>query len=85
MAMQDEKEHLKPTLAKPEEDEKDPPKSTLARLEQYLIGVLYSFVERDASTKGFWIKVTVAMFLVTAGPAIAIYLFFLGREHGFFD
>ncbi len=66
------------------ENDKDQRKSILARLEEYAIGVLYSFVERDASSWGFWIKITVAMVLVTAGPAIAIGLFFLGRHYGFF-
>ncbi len=68
----------------PMEDEKDHRKSTLAKLEDYAIGMLYSFVERDASSWRFWVKITAVMFAVTAGPAIAIALFFLGRDLGFF-
>ena len=59
-------------------------KPALARLEEYAIGVLYSFIERPADNWRFWVKITVAMFLVTAGPAIAIFLFFLGRDLGVF-
>ena len=80
-----EKDQRKPTLVKLEEYEKRHQKSRLARLEDYAIGFLYSFIERDASTWGFWIKITVVMFIVTAGPMFAIQLFFLGRDHGFFD
>jgi hypothetical protein len=64
---------------------KERPKSSLARLEEYAIGVLYSFIERPADNWQFWVKITVVMFLVTAGPAIVISLFFLGRDLGFFD
>ncbi len=60
-------------------------KSALGRLEDRAIKMLWSFVERDASTPGFWIKITVVMFLTTAGPMIAIWLFFLGRDLGFFE
>ncbi len=67
------------------EDEKEKRRSALQRLEQYAIGVLYSFIERPADNWRFWVKITVVMFLVTAGPAIAIFLFFLGRERGFID
>ncbi len=67
------------------EDEEDTRKPALARLEEYAIGVLYSFIERPADNWRFWVKTTVAMFIVTAGPAILIYLFFLGRDLGFFD
>ena len=67
------------------EDEKDYRKPTLAKLEDYGVRVLYSFIERPADNWQFWVKTTVAMFLVTAGPAILIYLFFLGRDLGFFE
>jgi hypothetical protein len=67
------------------EDAKDNRKSALARLEDYAIGVLWSFVERDASNWRFWVKITVTMYLITAGPAIAISLFFLGRDLGYFN
>ena len=67
------------------EDGKDERKPVLARLEEYAIGVLYSFIERPADDWRFWVKITVVMFLVTAGPAIAIYLFFLGRDLGYFE
>jgi len=56
----------------PMEYEKDYRKPTLAKLEEYGVRMLYSFVERDASNWRFWVKVTVVMFLVTAGPAIVI-------------
>ncbi len=68
-----------------EREVEERPKSALGRLEDYAIGVLWSFVERDASTWQFWVKVSVTMFLVTAGPAIAIGLFFLGRDYGYFE
>lgn len=67
------------------EDEKVERKSALARLEKYAIGVLYSFIERPADNWRFWVKITVVMFLVTAGPAILISLFFLGRDLGYFE
>ena len=57
------------------EGEGDHRKSTLAKLEQYAIGVLYSLVERPADNWRFWVKITVVMFLVTAGPAILIALY----------
>ena len=85
MTAEDEKDSPKPTLAKLEKDEGDSRKSALGRLEDYAIGVLYSFIERDASNWRFWIKVTVAMFLVTAGPAILIGLYFLGHDLGYFE
>ncbi len=67
------------------EDKKDDRKSMLGRLEDYAIGVLYSFLERPADNWRFWVKVTVVMFLLNAGPAIAIYLFFLGRDLGYLE
>ena len=67
------------------EDGKDERKTGLARLEEYAIGVLYSFIERPADNWRFWVKVTVVMFLLNAGPAIAIYLFFLGRDLGYLE
>ena len=67
------------------EEEKEARKPILLRLEEYAIGVLYSFIERDASNWRFWVKLTVVMFLVTAGPAIAIALFFLGRDLGYYE
>ena len=70
MAMEDERDHRKPILA---------------RLDEYGVRVLYSFIERPADNWQFWVKITVTMFIVTAGPAILIYLFFLGRDLGFFD
>ncbi len=85
MAIEDEKDYREPTLAKPEEYKMDQRKSTLAKLEEYVIGVLYSLIERDASTWRFWVKITVVMFLVTGGPAVAIFLYFLGRDHGLFN
>ena len=67
------------------EDGKDERKTGLARLEEYAIGVLYSFIERPADNWRFWVKVTVVMFLLNAGPAIAIYLFFRGRDLGYLE
>jgi len=47
--------------------------------------MLYSFIERPADNWRFWVNTTVAMFVVTGGLAILIYLFFLGRDLGVFD
>ena len=66
-------------------DQEDDRKPTLAKLEERALRVLYSLIERDAQSWGFWIKITAVMFVVTAGPAIAISLFFLGRDLGFFN
>ncbi len=85
MAMEDAKNLRKPTLTKLEESKGDHRKSTLAKLEDYAIGVLWSFVERDASTWRFWIKITVVMVLVYTALPIAGYLFLLGRDLGYFD
>ena len=85
MAMEDENDLRKPTLVKLEEHEEDQRRSTLGKLEDYAIGVLWSFVERDASTWRFWIKVTLAMLLVNTALPIAGYLFILGRDLGYFD
>lgn len=57
----------------------------LSRLEARATRFLWSLLERDASTPGFWIKTTLGMLLVTAGPAILIGLFFLGRDLGYFE
>lgn len=67
------------------EDDKDQRRPALERLEEYATGVLYSFIERPADDWRFWVKITLVMFLVTAGPAIAIFLFFLGRDLGFLE
>ncbi len=61
------------------------PKSALQKLEERGIQMLWSLIERDASTPSFWIKATVGMFVVTAGPMVAIWLFFLGRDLGIFE
>jgi hypothetical protein len=65
--------------------DKDSQKSALGRLEERAINFLYLFVERDAGNWRFWVKITVTMFFVTAGPAILIGLFFLGRDLGYFE
>ncbi len=62
-------------------DEKDDRKPTLAKLEEYALRMLYSLIERDASNWRFWLKITVVMFLVTAGPAIVIVGVQLLRDH----
>jgi hypothetical protein len=67
------------------EDEGDQRRSTLAKLEDSAIDFLYTFIERPAGNWRFWVKITVVMFTVTAGPAILIALFFLGRDLGFFQ
>ena len=85
MAMEDEKNLEVPALTKLEEYQKDQPKTTLAKLEAYGTRVLWSFVERDASSWRFWIKVMVVMLLVNTALPIAGYLFFLGRDLGYFD
>ena len=66
-------------------DETNAPRSFLARLEQWGIGFLYSFLERDASNRWFWIRVTLAMLIVTGGPAVAIALYFYARGLGYFE
>ena len=85
MAMEYEQDHQKPTLVKLEEYEKAHAKPPLVKLEEYVVGMLYSFLERDASNWRFWIKITVAMFLVTAGPAIVLALLSLRRDFGLFE
>jgi hypothetical protein len=67
------------------EDENDDRTSALARFEDYAIRVLYSFIERPADDWRFWVKITSAMVLALVGPMIAISLFFLGRDLGFFE
>ncbi len=59
-------------------------KSFLLRLEDRAIDFLYSLVERPADNPRFWIATGVGMIVVLAGPAVAIALFFFGRERGFF-
>ena len=67
------------------EDEKDHPKTILARLDAYGTKMLWSFIERDAGTWRFWIKVTVVMLIVNTALPIAGYLYFLGRDLGYFE
>jgi hypothetical protein len=67
------------------EDENDDRTSALARLEDYAIEVLYSFIERPADDWRFWVKITGAMVIALVGPMIAIILFFLGRDLGYFS
>ncbi len=85
MAMGDEKNPEEPAVTKLGEYEKDHPKTTLAKLEAWAIRMLWSFVERDASSWRFWIKVAVVMLIVNTALPIAGYLFFLGRDLGYFD
>ena len=68
-----------------EEEEKDQRKPFLSRLEERAIKMLWSFVERDASTWRFWVKVTVVMLIVNTALPVAGYLFLLGRDHGYFE
>jgi|ETNmetMinimDraft_26_1059896.scaffolds.fasta_scaffold63768_1 hypothetical protein len=70
---------------KDQEDQAEGQEPSRTRLEERAIRMLYSFVERDASSWRFWAKVIAVMFLTTAGPAIAIALYFLGRDLGFFS
>jgi hypothetical protein len=85
MAMEDERNLEEPTVTKLADFEKDHSKTILAKLEASGIRMLWSFVERDASTWRFWIKVTVVMLVVNTALPIAGYLFFLGRDLGYFD
>ena len=83
MAVDDKRDDLTPTLANLETHKKDPKKSFWARLDEWGIAMLWSFIERDAGDRKFWIKVTLTMFFVTASPAIAIALYFFARDHGY--
>ncbi|MBW2289413.1 MAG: hypothetical protein JRG90_16525 [Deltaproteobacteria bacterium] len=67
------------------EDEKNSRKTALARLEDYAIEILYSFIERPAEDWRFWAKITGVMVIALVGPMIAISLFFLGRDLGYFN
>ena len=80
----DERDGSKPAVAELEEYKKSQRKSALARLEDRAIDFLYSLIERPADNPRFWIVTAVGMLLVLAGPMIAISLFFLGRDYGFF-
>ncbi|MCP4004810.1 MAG: hypothetical protein GY725_11490 [bacterium] len=57
----------------------------LARLEDWAIEMLYSFIERDGTQRRFWVKILLVMFIMNAGPAILIALFFFGRDLGYFE
>ena len=83
--MEYEKDTQKPTLVKREEHEEAHRKPPLVRLEEYIVRMLYSFLERDVSNWRFWIKVTVVMFIATAGPAIVLALLSLRRDFGLFE
>jgi hypothetical protein len=45
-----------------------------AKLEEFGTKILYACIEREATSWSFWVIVILAMFGITAGPAIAIYL-----------
>ncbi|HJO23798.1 MAG: hypothetical protein GY772_09070 [bacterium] len=83
--MDDEKGIREQTLAGPGKDEKSQRRPFLLRLEDRGIRMLWSFVERDAGTWRFWVKVTVVMLIMNTALPIAIYLFFLGRDLGYFE
>ncbi len=83
--MNNEKNIQKPTLLTLEKNEKDQRKSIFLRLEDRAIKMLWSFVERDASSWRFWVKIIVVMLLVNTALPIAGYLFFLGRDLGYFE
>ncbi len=85
MAMEYEKDYQKPTLVKLEGHDEAHGKPTLVKLEEYFVRKLYSLIERDASNWRFWIKITVVMFIVTAGPAIVLALLSLRRDFGLFE
>ena len=75
----------KQALVTLEKNEKDQRKSIFLRLEDRAIKMLWSFVERDASSWRFWVKIIVVMLLVNTALPIAGYLFFLGRDLGYFE
>ena len=83
--MNDEKGTRGPTLVGLENDEKGQRKSIWSRLDERGTDLLWSFVERDAGTWRFWVKVTVTMFIMNTALLAAIYLFFLGRDLGYFE
>lgn len=66
------------------EDDKDDQKPVADKLEEFAIRVLNSFLERK-TTRQFWIQTTVAMIVVTAGPAVLISAFLLVQHFGVFD
>ncbi len=82
---EDEKGTQESTFADLEQYKKDSRKSFLERLDERGVKMLWSFVERDASTWRFWIKITVVMVLVYTALPMAGYLFLLGRDLGYFD
>ncbi len=79
-----EKGHRKPAAVVSEEDKDRFQNPTVARIEDHAVRALYALLERPAGNRRFWIVTTVGMFLVTAGPAAVIYLYFLGRDLGYF-
>ena len=83
--MVDERDLEEPTVTKLADYEKDQPKTIWAKLDAYGTRMLWSFVERDASNWRFWVKVTLVMLIVNTALPIAGYLFFLGRDLGYFD
>ncbi len=70
--MEDEKDTREPTQTGFEDQEKASRKTSLARLEGNAIKFLYSLIERPADSPWFWVATAVGMFLVLAGPMIAI-------------
>ncbi len=85
IVMDDEKGIRKQTLVRLEENEKNQRKPILSRLEERATKMLWSFIERDASSWRFWVKVIVVMLIVNTALPIAGYLFFLGRDLGYFE
>jgi hypothetical protein len=85
MAMEDERNLEEPAVTKLADYEKDHSKTFLAKLDAYGTRMLWSFVERDASSWRFWVKVMIVMLIVNTALPIAGYLFFLGRDLGYFD
>jgi hypothetical protein len=75
MAMEDEKDSRSYEYRTP----------ALAKLEERAVRMLWSLVEGDASGWWFWIRVAVAMLVITGGPAILIHLFLLGSDGGLAD
>ncbi len=72
-------------LADFQQYKKDMQKSYLLRLEARAVKFLWSFIERDASTWRFWAKIMGVMLIANTVLPAAIYLYFLGRDLGYFE
>ncbi len=83
--MDDEEGTRDPTLVEFEKDRKPRRKPILSRLDDRGTKMLWSFIERDASTWRFWAKIMGVMLIANTVLPAAIYLYFLGRDLGYFE